>query len=87
MAFVNPLDLQYLFVTLFAGNFAIAMAIMLIALGTAAAYFRMPNIVVLALFTVFLLIMRNSLPVGMFVVGIIIFALIIMWSIARFIKN
>ncbi len=53
MSWINPLDLQLLFVNTFAGDMQIFMIIAFFAVAVIAAMFRMPNAIALTMFALF----------------------------------
>ena len=59
MTFIQPLDLQLLFVNTFAGSMDIFMFIAFICIAGLAAMFRMPNMIAMAMFAVFGVFMAN----------------------------
>ena len=84
MAIVSPLDLKYWFVDMFAGDSRIFVAISVMIIMGAAAYFRMPNIVAVMgvfLFAIFLL------PYGITEVLVIVIIVILAIGIATLLNK
>jgi hypothetical protein len=86
VSWINPLDLQTLFVNTFAGNMEMFMIIAFFALALMAAYFRMPNGVALILFGLFGVMM--SLYSQDFYFIVILFAgFAILYGIGSYLKK
>ena len=86
MTFIQPLDLQLLFVNTFAGSIEVFMIIAFLAVMALAAFFRMPNILALTLVGLFGVMMAAYSPDFYFL--IVLFAgLAIFYGIGRYIKG
>lgn len=88
MTFNLPLDLQYWFISVFAGNIALFVIIAIIALLFLAGMFRMPLITTLGGLVLFFLMMSSSAGTEGFVIfSVLIFVLIgipvIVWRLMR----
>jgi hypothetical protein len=64
MTFINPLDLQQLFVNTFAGNMVIFTLIAFIVIAALSARFQMSNLMTLIMFVIFAAIMESFLNLG-----------------------
>jgi len=83
---INPLDLQLLFVNTFAGSMEIFIIIAFFAVAVLAAFFRMPNALALTMFALFGIFMAAYSPDFYFLV--ILFAgLAIFYGIGSYIKK
>ena len=86
MAWINPLDLQMLFVNTFAGSMEIFMIIAFFAVAALAAFFRMPNALALTMFALFGVVMAAYSQEFYFI--IILFAgMAIFYGIGSYIKK
>ena len=86
MAWINPLDLQLLFVNTFAGSMELFMIIAFFAVAIIAAFFRMPNSIALTMFALFGVIMAAYSQDFYFL--IILFAgIAIFFGISNYIKK
>ena len=86
MVWINPLDLQTLFVNTFAGSMDLFMILAFFAVASLAALFRMPNAIALTMFALFGVIMAVYSPDFYFLV--ILFAgIAIFYGIGRYIKQ
>ena len=81
---INPFDLKYIFVNTFAGSYAIFGFVSLIFIGAMAAYFRMPNIITLAMLALFIIIMGFE---GLYALVILLVGLSTYWAISKIFKS
>jgi len=82
MAFNQPFDLYYWFVTTLSGNLTIFLGLAMLAIAGLGAMFRMPNMVLLASFALFAVILNAYVGVILTLV-IVVGGLILYWGIAR----
>ena len=86
MAWINPLDLQMLFVNTFAGNMNLFMILSFLAIAAMAAAFRMPNSLAMIMFALFGVMM--AVYSSDFYFLIILFAgMAIFYAIGSYIKR
>jgi len=81
---ISPLDLKTILVNTFAGSYAIFGFIAFIFIGGMAAYFRMPNIITLAMFVLFIIIMGFE---GLYALVILLVGLSTFWAISKIFKS
>ena len=86
MAFIEPLDLQYILVNTFAGTVNIFIFISMLVIAVLAGRFRMPNIIVLTMFGLFAIFLASYIN-GLYAFVVIITGLVTFYSIGRLIKN
>ena len=86
MAFINPLDLEQIFVGTFSGSWMIFFFVMFIAIAFIAAKFRMSNTNMLIMFGLFAIFMA-AWAKWLYVVGLIIIGLVAFLIIAKPFKN
>ncbi len=86
MAWINPLDLQLLFVNTFAGSMELFMIIAFFAVAAMAALFRMPNSIALTMFALFGIFMANYSPDFYFLI-VLIAGLAIFYGVGSYIKK
>lgn len=87
MAFINPLDLEYIFVNTLSGNFYIFLFILMIVIGGLAAKFRMPNYIALTMFALMGIMIDNENTNGLYVFSTIFVGLVSFFAISRIVKN
>ena len=87
MAFINPLDLEYILINTFAGSYYIFLFFMMIVIGALAARFKMPNFIALTMFVLFALIIDNENTSGLYVFSVIFTGLVSFYAISRIVKN
>jgi len=86
MAYIEPLDLQTIFVNYLAGSMVIFFFLMMAVLAYLAARFRMPNqitMIMIALFIVFFATYYSLL----YVIVIFLAGLLIYFSLSKFMKS
>jgi len=81
---VNPLDLQTIFVDILAGSMDIFIFLSLIAIALMAAYFKMLNSTLLIMYAIFGIIMAQYFS-GIYFLVILIGGLIIGYSLKKLI--
>ena len=81
--FIQPLDLEQIFVNLFAGSWNIFIFISIIMIAALAARFRMPNLIALSMFGIFAVFFANYLG-GLYAFSVIITGLVIFYIVSRF---
>lgn len=86
MTFNLPLDLEYWFVTVLAGNPAIFLAIAFIVIAVLAAYFRMPNQILIIMLALFAIIM-DGYTGQLFFIVILALGIILGWLLSRVVKQ
>lgn len=86
MAFAQPFDLYYWFVTTFSGNTTIFIAIAFLFIAVLSAYFRMPNIVTLCSFALFSGIVLIEISGDLWILSLILAGIFFAWSLSRVIK-
>ena len=86
MSFNVPFDLEYWFVTIFAGSPEIFIALALIVIAALAAYFKMPNSITLIMIALFVIIMGFYTGQLLFVV-VILLGLILGWMLSKAVKQ
>lgn len=87
-AYVQPLELDKIFINMFAGSPAIFMAIFIIVFSILAGYFRMGGltyVMLLALASMMLPVFFGSS--GLFIFIIFIGGLLIFWVISKIVKE
>ena len=85
MVWVEPLDLQNILVTIFAGTMEIFMFLSLIIIAIMAAYFRMLNATILIMYAVFGIIMSQYFT-GIYFLVILIGGLVTAYAVAKIMK-
>ena len=85
MTFIQPLDLQTIFVNYLAGNMAIFLFLVLIGIAALAAMFRMPNSIAMIIFGVFAVIMGKFIP-DLYFIAIILGGLAIFYGVIKMFK-
>jgi hypothetical protein len=84
-SWIQPLDLQTLFVNYLSGSLEIFSFIAVLVIAALAATFRMPNQIALIMFVLFGVIMGVYLG-GIYFLAIIITSIMVYYSIARLMK-
>lgn len=87
MSWLEPLSLQTIMISLFAGNNAYFLGIALIAIMALAAYFRMASLVMFVMIGMFLLMFNDYIPNSIAILMVIIAALIIGLRVSKIVKN
>lgn len=85
MAFIEPLDLKTLLVNHLAGNIEVFAFLAFIAISAAAGYFRMKNMIFLALIVLFNVMLADYLG-GIYLIVLTITAIVIFWGIGKSMK-
>jgi len=85
MVFVEPLDLQSIFINTLAGTTEIFTFLAFIVVAALAAFFKMPNTITLAMFALFSVLMAQYLG-GVFMLVVLIVGLITFFIVARLVK-
>jgi len=85
MAFNLPFDLEYWFITVFAGSTGIFLAIMFFAIAAILTFFRAPSSIMLASYAIFAAIMWFRFG-DLLVLVIVLGGIFIFWSLARLFK-
>ena len=85
MTFIQPLDLQTIFVNYLAGNMAIFLFLILIGIAALAAMFRMTGSVVMISTGIFAMIMGKFIP-DLYFIAIILGGLAIFYGIIKMFK-
>jgi hypothetical protein len=86
MAFVQPLDLQTIFVNYFAGSMTIFFFIIMAVLAYLAAKFRMPNQITLIMIVLFVIFFASYYSL-LYVIVIFLIGLLIYYSLSKFMKS
>ena len=64
MAFTSPLDLEYWLITTFAGSTTIFFIVSVISIFMLMATFRMPIMITLAVFSLYIIVFSGTILVG-----------------------
>jgi len=83
---IEPLDLKTILVNTLSGNIAIFGFISFIFIAGMAAYFKMPNIIAMAMFLLFIVLLGPYLE-GIYALAILLAGIITFWSVSRIIKT
>jgi len=86
MAFIYPLDLGKILINTLSGSLNIFIFLAFIFIASMGAMFRMPNLVLGAMFALFGIFLSNYVG-GIYAFVIIISGLIIFYAMGRIIKN
>lgn len=86
MAFIQPLDLQNLLVTTFAGSWVIFTFLAVIFIAAVAARFRMNNATFGIMLFLFSVLMAAWIP-SIYIIGTIIASAIFAFIVVKLIKN
>ena len=86
MVWIEPLDLQRLLVTSFAGTMEIFMFFSLMAIAGMAAYFRMLNATLLIMYALFGIIMAQYFT-GLYFLVILLGGLATAYALPKIVKN
>jgi hypothetical protein len=88
MAWVQPLDLESILVNNLSGSSEIFIALAIITISGAAAFFHMDNILTLIMLGLFFAIMSVFAPVGsgFLLLGAIVVGLLVYFTISRIVK-
>ena len=85
MTYTAPLDLYYWFVTFFAGNITIFMAIAFLSIALLASKFRMPGSITMIMFAIFIIMLSIYLQLAYLLV-IIIGGLVVGYLLSKLFK-
>lgn len=86
MNFIKPLDLQTIFVNVFAGSMEIFFFVAFIAIAALAATFRMPNMIFMLMMAVFGILMANYFG-GLYFLVVVISGLAVFYGIGSVMKR
>ena len=90
MVLIEPLNFEQIFVTNFAGSTEIFIFIFVALISALAARFRMPNIVALPMFILFMIFMTGTSLAGSFTglyrIVIVLASFFIYWGVSRYFK-
>ena len=84
--FIEPLDLQCLFVNTLAGGLEIFIFLAFILIAGLAAYFKMPNSITLSMFGLFTVIMSVYVGFQLYVLAVFLVGITTFWGISKIIK-
>lgn len=84
--FIEPLDLQCLFVNIFAGSTELFAFLAIIFIAAASAFFRMNNAIAMMMIALFSIIMYPFTSI-LYVLVILIGGLIAFWSLTKLMKT
>ena len=85
-AFINPLDLQTVLVSTFAGDWTIFIFFAVLIISIGAGLFRMNDKLYAALLVLFIIIMANYMG-GLYLLAMLLLGLIAYYSIAKIVKQ
>lgn len=85
VAWHSPWDLQFWFVNVLAGNMTLFLAMAFIVIAILAGMFRMPTIITGFFFGLFIIMLAVQTG-NLFLLVVVVAAIIIGWSIARFFR-
>lgn len=83
--FIQPLDLEQIFVNAFAGSLEVFIFVTFILIAALAARFRMPNLITLVMFSLFGIFLSAYIS-GVYAFIVIIAGIVVFYSIGRIIK-
>jgi len=86
MAYHSPFELYHWWVTTFAGNISIFLAIALIGMTSLAALFRMPVLVIGMMFSLFI-IMLSTYFQNFYIIVAVIGGLVVGWILIRLLSR
>lgn len=90
MVLIEPLAIQEIFVTNFAGSAEIFIFIMITFIAALAARFRMPNGVAIPIFALFVVFMTGTSLAGSFtglyVITVTLVSFFVYWGVSRYFK-
>lgn len=85
MVWHSPFDLQYWFVNVLAGDMTMFLAIAFLVIAVMAGMFRMPTIITGVMFALFIILLAVETQTLILLV-ILVIAVVVGWSIARYFK-
>lgn len=85
--YINPLDLKYILINTFAGNFEIFTGLLFLGLCILASLFRMPDRIFLLIIALASIILYNWINQGIYFLVLIIGGIATFWAISRVVKN
>ena len=83
---IEPLNLQCILVNTFAGSIELFVIIAVISIGALGAYFKMLNMTVLVMFSLFVIMMAQYMQ-GIYFFVVVIVGLISAFGVARIAKR
>lgn len=86
VAWIEPLNLKYLLMNIFAGSPDIFTAVSFIAIAGLATYFRMMTLTMLLLFVLYTIVFGAYMK-GIYYLVILIIGIVVSWWISRPLKN
>ena len=88
--FINPLDLECIFINTLAGGADIFVVIAVLTIASLAGFFKMSNFTTIAMFGIFIIMMYpilGSILSGFYILLIMIIVFIVVKQITKVIKN
>jgi len=90
MAIIEPLAIEQIFVSNFAGTAEIFIFIMVVFIAALAARFRMPNGVAIPMFALFIVFMTGTSLggsfTGLYTITVTLVSFFIYWGVSRYFK-
>ena len=88
--FIQPLNLECLFINTLSGGMEIFVVVAVLAIASLAGFFKMSNLVTLAMFSIFVIMLYpilGSFLSGFYILLIMVIAFVVVKQIRKTIKN
>ena len=85
--YISPLDLEYIFINLFAGSREIFMGLFFIVISVLAGIFRMPSQVFVTMIALSGVLLYAWFQGGFYIIILLITGAIVFWNVSRLVKN